>query len=304
MDSIYLKHINKQISILKKSNLNIDDYEFIEYILKNENFYGIINGYKKPFLLNQNCVKSKYIDKATFENIYALYEFDMELKLIILKYLIKVESIFKSIIYQIFYMHHGDKPPLKKSSFSALYDDIGIDFINRKILTFMSHKSDITYYYNKYGVIPLWSIINVLNIEELYNFFLLMKDNEKEEVAKLINMSLNKNELKKYFNILIEAKKTCIENIPMYNFKSSFKLNFIDIYSSFNYFPESKSNVFTIIVILKIVLTKEDFKDVYKCISIQLDYLKNSLKNLSYDSCYEKICEKFLGIPSDSDLTN
>jgi|GEM_PF-4608879 len=306
MNDIYLKHINKQISILKKYNLEINDFEFIEYMLENENFYGILNGYKKPFLENNDLVKGKFISKTTFENIYALYEFDIELKAIFIKNLNKVESTIKSIIYHVFYSYHGDNSPLKLSNFNsnAIDDPINLDFINKKILENLVSKTDILYYSNEYGIIPLWSIINILNFEELFKFYLLMKENEKEEVSNKIHCKLNKKEFKKYFNILIETKNICFQNTTMYNFSSLYKLNFIDIYSKFNYFPESKSNVFTLIIIFKILLSRENFKNMYRDILSQLDFLDNSLKNLRQEKMYEKICEDFLGIPWDVDLLN
>lgn len=306
MEDIYLMHINKQISILKKYKLKIDDYEFIEHMLKKENFYGILNSYKKPFLQNSNLAKSYFIDGTTFENIYALYEFDMELKSIFIKGIAKAESIIKSNIYRIFYIHHGDNAPLRLSNFEAsLIDDpLKLNFINQKILENVTAKTDIAYYNNEYGIIPLWAIINTLNLEELLNFYLLMKSDEREEVARLADENLNKKEFTKYFNILIEVKNLCFQNIAIYNFNSQYKLNFIDAYSSFNYFPESRSNVFTIIIILRILLSNENFKDMYKNILIQLDYLDNSLKNLRVNKIYEKICEEFLGIPYGVELLN
>lgn len=306
MDNIYLKHINKQISILRKQNLKIDDYEFIEYVLKNENFFGILNGYRKPFLENHDLIKNKFIDNATFENIYALYEFDIQLKSILIKNLIKVESTIKSFIYQVFYKHHGDNTPLKLSNFNSNSVDnpINLNFINRKILENIALKTDIAYYSTKYGIIPLWSIINILNFEELFKFYLIMKENEKEEVANKVHYNLNKKEFKKYFNILVETKKICFQNNPMYDFISLHKLSFIDTYSNFNYIPESKSNVFTIVIILKILLSNENFKEMFREILSQLDYLSHSLKNLKHERIYEKICEGFMGIPVNFETLN
>ncbi|MCL2321138.1 MAG: Abi family protein [Oscillospiraceae bacterium] len=304
MDTIYLKHINKQIAILKKCNLTIDDYEFIEYILKKENFYYIINAYKKPFLIDYNLTLNKFIDKTTFENIYALYEFDIELKSIIFKHISKVESAIKSYIYQIFYKCHGDITPLKPSNFNLIDSGIGLEFIKQKILSQINSNSEISHFSNEYGIVPLWAIINILNFEEISKFFSIMKSDEKDQVVSLIDENLTKLEFSKYLNILIEAKNICTENLTMYNFASKYKLNFIDIFSYFNYIPESKSNVFTILVLFKIFLSDEDFKDMYKSFIVQLDYLDNSLKNLKFDKVYGRICEEFLGVPDDFYLIN
>ncbi len=296
-------YINKQISILEKLNLNISDKDFIEYILRKENFYYIVSEYKNPFIINDNSKKNKFINGTTIENIYALYEFDIDLKTIFFKYLIKIESILKSLIYYVFYENHGNINPLKHSNFSLNNDKMkneNLIFIHKKIFSKLTKEkeNDISYYNNNYGHIPLWAIINILDLEELRKFYLIMKDDERDEVAKkIIEDKLLKTELDTYFNILVDLKYVCFDNLSIYNFQSKHKLIPCDLYFKYDYIPESVSNLFTLIIIFKFLLYKEDFKDMYKSIASNLDYLDNNLKNLRSQKLYERICEKFLGIP-------
>lgn len=69
-------------------------------ILARENYYNVINGYKDLFLASPATPTSEEIYKpgTTFDEVYALYTFDRELRNIYLKYLLKLENSFKTVI--------------------------------------------------------------------------------------------------------------------------------------------------------------------------------------------------------------
>lgn len=62
--------------------------------LEKYTYYSIINSYKYNFKDSNN----NYLPNVSFEEIYALYEFDKNLKLIMLKYALEVESLIKSLM--------------------------------------------------------------------------------------------------------------------------------------------------------------------------------------------------------------
>ena len=58
-------------------------------ILECENYYNVINGYKEPFLASEATATADEVYKTgtTFDEVYALYNFDRELRNIYLKFL-------------------------------------------------------------------------------------------------------------------------------------------------------------------------------------------------------------------------
>jgi abortive infection bacteriophage resistance protein len=60
-------------------------------ILERENYYNVINGYKELFLASKATATADeaYKTGTTFDEVYALYNFDRELRNIYLKYLLK-----------------------------------------------------------------------------------------------------------------------------------------------------------------------------------------------------------------------
>ena len=90
------KTIEEQINLLKTRNIIFEDEEKTKYILLNNNYYNIINGYKDLFIKDIN--NSLYKKNIKFEEIYALYEFDRHLRNIFLEYILKFENSLRSLV--------------------------------------------------------------------------------------------------------------------------------------------------------------------------------------------------------------
>ena len=57
-------------------------------------YYSIVNTYKNIF----KDKNGNYINNVSFDEIYALFEFDKNLKNIVLKYCLEIETVIKSIM--------------------------------------------------------------------------------------------------------------------------------------------------------------------------------------------------------------
>lgn len=82
------------INYLLSKNLIIKDKEKALIKLERYSYYSIINGYKTVFKDEYN----NYKENASFEEIFALYEFDKNIKAIFLKYILEIEVIIKSLM--------------------------------------------------------------------------------------------------------------------------------------------------------------------------------------------------------------
>ena len=63
-------------------------------ILESENYYNVINGYKEFFLASKATptTTETYITGTSFDEIYALYSFDRNIRNIYLRFLLKAEN--------------------------------------------------------------------------------------------------------------------------------------------------------------------------------------------------------------------
>lgn len=74
------KTIEEQIKILKNRNLIVDEIQ-AKKIFKENNYYYVINGYKDLFI-DKSKLEEKYIQNVNLNEIYSLYKFDIDLRMI------------------------------------------------------------------------------------------------------------------------------------------------------------------------------------------------------------------------------
>lgn len=149
-------------------------------ILERENYYNVINGYKDLFLAYKATTAADEVYKTgtTFDEVYALYSFDRELRNIYLKYLLKLENTFKTVISHEFSAKYSHDNYLKLENFDhsternisssiKLIGDIQQE-IARQI---SKHHQVVTHYMTEHGYIPLWVLVNVLTFGKIENFY-------------------------------------------------------------------------------------------------------------------------------------
>jgi len=156
------KTIKEQIQILKSRNIIIEDYNNAYKILTKNNYYYLINGYKDLFLDITNTVE-KYIDNTRIEEIYALYNFDKNIKITFLKYLLLIENEIDTYIAYEFSKTYGHKnylvpenfnnSNLKKSLIQKFIDDVNLEIEYQ----YKNSNEMIVHYLDNYKHVPYLS---------------------------------------------------------------------------------------------------------------------------------------------------
>ena len=80
MSAKVFKTIDEQVEILKQKGLVINDIDGTKDILLRENYF-FVNGYRHLFL--KSTENKQFIAGTTFEEIYAMFYFDRQLRNII-----------------------------------------------------------------------------------------------------------------------------------------------------------------------------------------------------------------------------
>ena len=167
------KTIQEQISILESKGLIIDDYLFTEDILIRENYF-FISGYRHLFLKSPK--DRNFIKGTTFRELYALFNFDRQVRNIVFKNLLIIENNLKSIISYQLSKKYGfrEKDYLKPENFTKVPDkqrqlSDTLKKMKRQIRVNGAQHSATSHYLKNYGYIPLWVVVKVL----LVNFILL-----------------------------------------------------------------------------------------------------------------------------------
>ena len=99
------KTIDEQLEILKAKGLVINDYDKARDILLRENYF-FLNGYRSPFLVTGS---KRFVDGATFEELYALFTFDRYFRNIIFKNVLIVTCNLPSFFESYYFLIHSIK---------------------------------------------------------------------------------------------------------------------------------------------------------------------------------------------------
>lgn len=286
-----------QIGILKSRGLTIKNRRFAKYIIRKNNYYNLINGYKEPFL-QTGASYEKYVAGSTLEEIVALYEFDRKLRIITLEYILEIEKEIKSLISYTFSKEHGHKNYLVLENFdiqgmdkysrvckllSSLYDKI-----NRNI----DKDPSITHYVNGKNYLPLWVLMNSLSMGDISKFFANMQQKERDDVAKRFKWGIRENQLGNALFFLSSIRNRCAHDERLYSYLSH--TNLINN-NYFSYFHSTiTNNYFAVMITFKMLLPTGRYNEYHS----QIENLFQELSSQLFSIPLRQI-RGIMGVPSN-----
>ncbi len=293
------KNIDEQINLLKSRNIIFENEEEAKKILLHNNYYNIINGYKDIFLDDQN--PNIYKVGTNFTEIYALYEFDRQLRNIFLEYILKFENSLRALIAYYFSEQYGNDNYLKLNNFET-FENVNVNNntkqknikyiqsllgnINKNIANNIENKY-INHYIINYGFIPLWVLVNILSFGDICNFYRLMKQHERTKIA--IELNINEIDLYSLLNILTKTRNLCAHDERLYNYKfpTYTSINDTRYHQMLNLpiingrFEIGKNDLFAVVIALKLLLSKEDYDKFHHKLYSRMMSIQSKLHTIS-----------------------
>lgn len=283
------KTIQEQISILESKGLIIDDYLFTEDILIRENYF-FISGYRHLFLKSPK--DRNFIKGTTFRELYALFNFDRQVRNIVFKNLLIIENNLKSIISYQLSKKYGfrEKDYLKPENFTKVPDkqrqlSDTLKKMKRQIRVNGAQHSATSHYLKNYGYIPLWVVVKVLSFGIVGELYTVMKREDQEEIANIYDLSINN--LLTYLPILSNYRNLCAHEDILYDHRTQKIIgdtryhDGLDIPTTDGEYIYGKDDLFALIIILKQLLRPEEFRLLINELSYEIDILCGKLKVIS-----------------------
>ena len=100
------KSLEEQIAILRSKGLIIKDDLYTKEILLRETYF-FLTGYR--FLFMRSTSDRRFVEGTTFEELYAMFIFDRQLRNILFKNILVVENNLKSVLSHVVSKNHGFK---------------------------------------------------------------------------------------------------------------------------------------------------------------------------------------------------
>lgn len=296
---------NKQLKILRERGLIVPTGN-PKRVLEKVNYYNLINGYKDLFIDSDvpSSIGERYKQGARFSEIHALYNFDNELKAIILKRLLRIEKTIKSEIAYVFSERYGHDNYLKIENFDNYNNNSKqeiiklISSIQSDIARGLNYRS-IGHYITQHGYVPLWVLTGILTFGRISTFYKLMKQPDRQKVSKIYE--IQDNELISLLKVLTLCRNKCAHDEILYNFKVKQAISNSKIHTDLNIPTTSggnpkqgKQDLFAVIIAIKILINKKEFNKMINEIKHALELLEKELHVISKEDILDK-----LGFPNN-----
>ncbi|MEW5321325.1 Abi family protein [Geobacillus thermoleovorans] len=299
------KTYRQQLRILRDRGLTISNGARAMRILEKANYYSLINGYKDLFLVkdhNGNAVTpEKYKNGVTFEEIYALYCFDRELRNTLLKELLKFESSIKSkLSYRFSEMHREPNAYLHMQNFSRDPKKLKnilklITVISNEISKQSDRNNPISHYLDKHDGVPLWVLVKYLTLGNIQNFYICLDDSIQNKIAQDFANSYRRDynsSIHFTSDMLVNILKTatlfrnvCAHEERLYNFRleKPARSRKISVALGIPINLLDKGNFFTMLSFLKLVIPRSDHKSLIRNLKHLFGHYSNQFSSVTFD---------------------
>lgn len=321
----------QQVNILRKKGMVVPQNYGVD-VLKRENYYNLINGYKDLFIdvPKSSTTTEQYKVGTHFDEIVALYKFDCELKSVFLKRLLRIENEIKSLIAYNFSEEYAYNNNCSITNTNCLkmntncYTNIenfsltpvGRETLEKRLsgvidLIASLHKatakelsktsSAVKHYMEDYGYVPLWVLMEVVTFGTVSFFYRYMKQKDKQKISSVYKIS--DNEMEAILKNLSLVRNLCAHDERLYNYILKQPIKVMPIHRALAIPIDRSGNptcgrkdLFSILISFKILINQDDMNAVVDELTEIISQLTKRLKTIHIN---DVLCK--MGFPSNWD---
>lgn len=253
----------------------------------------------RTYLIDNTSKEEKYITGTKIEEIYALYEFDKDIKINFLKYLLLIENEIDTYIAYEFSKSYGHKNYLIPANFC---NSNSKQFLIKKFIKDINLEIDYQYknsnemiihYLDNYKYIPLWVLVRILSFGKISKFYSLMKPKEQNTISRKYNLRIP--EFRIILHNLTLIRNICAHDEKLYDIKMKNRISStiyhkkLKIENKNGNYQFATRDLFSIIIALKLLLEKDQFNRFYSEIIKSIEKLKKELYAIQIDKVMYKM---------------
>ena len=222
-----------------------------------------------------------------------MFLFDRSFRNVLFKYLLVIENNLKSITSYKLSKKYGykEKDYLKVKNFTQIperqrqVNDL-IKKMKRQIRINGSQHTATSHYVSHYGYIPLWILVKVLSFGVVSEMVSILKPEDQKDISNIYGIETD--DFINYLPILANYRNLCAHEDILYENRTQKEIS-DTIYHKILNIPRDeegyiygKNDLFALIIIMKQMLLKEEFKNM----TFELD---NIVQTLNYNLTSIKI---------------
>jgi abortive infection bacteriophage resistance protein len=186
MEDVKVYKTPKQlIQVLEKKGLKFNDKKRAEKILTEINYF-ILSYY--AFIIKDEEDSLYYKEGATFNELYLLYLFDKDIKMLFLRYIIDVENEFKNALNHLISTRYGyiDSIYLQKENYNQnnRFLKRALGNVKEQLRQYGRYNPAVQHYQEKYGYVPFWVLSKVITMGAIRGLYEVLKPEDQMRVAK------------------------------------------------------------------------------------------------------------------------
>lgn len=252
-------------------------------------YYSVVNSYKNVFKSKDN----KYIDNVSFDEIYSLYEFDKNIKIIFLKYSLEVENVIKSLMANQISKVYGIKDYLNVNNFDQSISiekwQALINKINNEVNKDYKSHSAITHYIDRYNFIPPFVLTKILTFGVASSYYGILKQSDRQAISKQFKIS--DKMLKQILKNLTTIRNISAHSDRLYNYTSKFYLSF-NLIDNMYKTPNNITNLYMVIRCMEVLLDKRKYRSFQSELNKEIKKLSKKIKSININ-----VILKIMGYP-------
>lgn len=215
--------IDQQIELLKSRGLTITDEEKAREILKDIGYYRL-GFYLFPLektYPNLNNRTHEYIDGASFEDAVSLYYFDFDFRLLLMRYLNRIEIAFRTVlIYNLSNKYRSN--PIWFVSPTVVNRSYASDFEHKIYNSDFRHTPVIRRHHQKNPndrFAPAWKTLEFMTFGAVLKLYEHLKDIEdKKTIANKLGIR-QVAVFENYMHTIRQVRNACAHGLLLYDFK-------------------------------------------------------------------------------------
>lgn len=286
-----------QLEKLKNKGL-VTQEEDVE-LLKECSYFSLISGYKALFKKKDG----NYKPHTTLKDIYALYEFDHNLRSLFLQYIFAIEIHIKSLMSYAFCTQYGEEQLAYLNTTNYDYTPGNQDDINEMVSKFKKiiqnsnslKQSYIVHHRDTYGNVPLWVLLKALTMGSASKMYSYFKQPVKQRVSKEFQ-GINENELVRMVDLLSRFRNVCAHNERLYDYKYR-KHDITDteihkrlkISKTKNRYCSGKNDLFAVVIVFKLLLKDDQFEEFKKEFKGDIDRLFSKTRQIQNQQLFKQM---------------
>lgn len=232
-----------------------------------------------------------YKEGTNFKDINLLYEFDAEIRSIILKNILKLENIIKTKISYVFskektqefnYLNINNYDDTKKESATRVIAEISNVIRNCMSQNYTGGRQ-ISHYLDIHKNLPLWVLVKQLTFGNISYFYSSIEESLQKEICEEIaveyekeygkNIIVNEKNMEQILKFINNIRNICAHNERLYNITVRINRNRIPRITHSHIDFSFRSKLFDVLIILKLFITRKEFQILTKEISDEIGKL-------------------------------